>query len=94
VQHNKYQPELHCNEVTILPYYIANLNIEATFQQQTGYYKEFKNICFVDTLDNIPDRSNTPESRKSSLASRLCSYLNYFSKIQTLSEARCFYSNE
>jgi predicted helicase len=48
----KYQHELHCNEVSILPYYIANLNIEATFRQQMGYYEEFKNICFVDTLDN------------------------------------------
>jgi predicted helicase len=49
----KYQNEIHCNEVSILPYYIANLNIEYTFKQKMGYYEEFKNICFVDTLDNI-----------------------------------------
>lgn len=48
----KYEHELHANEVAILPYYIANLNIEYTYQQRTGKYKEFKNICFVDTLDN------------------------------------------
>ena len=48
----KYQNEIHCNEVSILPYYIANLNIEYTFKQKMGYYEEFKNICFVDTLDN------------------------------------------
>ena len=49
----KYENELHCNEVAILPYYIANLNIEYTFKQKTGHYKEFNNICFVDTLDNM-----------------------------------------
>lgn len=48
----KYANEIHCNEVSILPYYIANLNIEYTFKQKMGYYEEFKNICFVDTLDN------------------------------------------
>jgi predicted helicase len=49
----KYEHELHCNEVAILPYYIANLNIEYTYKQKTGQYKEFENICFVDTLDNL-----------------------------------------
>ncbi|WP_342597452.1 type ISP restriction/modification enzyme [Cyanobacterium aponinum UTEX 3222] len=48
----KYQHEIHCNEVAILPYYIANLNIEYTYQQKTGEYQEFNNICFVDTLDH------------------------------------------
>jgi predicted helicase len=49
----KYENEIHCNEVAILPYYIANLNIEYTYSQKTGQYAEFKNICFVDTLDNL-----------------------------------------
>ena len=48
----KFEHEIHANEVAILPYYIANLNIEYTYQQKLGTYKEFKNICFVDTLDN------------------------------------------
>lgn len=48
----KYKHEIHANEVAILPYYIANLNIEYVFQQKMGYYAEFQNICFVDTLDN------------------------------------------
>jgi predicted helicase len=48
----KYQNEIHCNEVAILPYYIANLNIEYTYQQKMGEYEEFNNICFVDTLDH------------------------------------------
>ena len=52
LQH-KYKNEIHANEVAILPYYIANLNIEATFKQKMGFYEEFQNICFVDTLDNV-----------------------------------------
>jgi predicted helicase len=47
----KYQHEIHCNEVAILPYYIANLNIEFTYKQKMGEYEEFNNICLVDTLD-------------------------------------------
>ncbi|MCK5717355.1 MAG: N-6 DNA methylase, partial [Thiomargarita sp.] len=49
----KYKNEIHCNEVSILPYYIANLNIEYTYQQKMGEYEEFTHICFVDTLDNV-----------------------------------------
>ena len=49
---HKYLKELHANEIAILPYYIANLNIEYTFKQKTGHYREFPHICFVDTLDN------------------------------------------
>lgn len=48
----KYKNEIHCNEVAILPYYIANLNIEFTYKQKMGRYEEFKNICFVDTLEH------------------------------------------
>jgi predicted helicase len=49
----KYANEIHCNEVAILPYYIANLNIEYAYAQKMGQYAEFTNICFVDTLDNL-----------------------------------------
>ena len=49
---HKYLEELHANEVAILPYYVANLNIEATYAAITGNYVEFPNLCFVDTLDN------------------------------------------
>jgi len=50
---HKYKNELHANEVAILPYYVANLNIEATYAAITGQFAEFPNLCFVDTLDNI-----------------------------------------
>ncbi|SEJ39236.1 N-6 DNA Methylase [Deinococcus reticulitermitis] len=49
---HKYAHDLHCNELALLPYYIANLNIEATYAQKTGHYAEFRNIVLVDTLDN------------------------------------------
>jgi len=49
----KYFNELHANEVAILPYYVANLNIESTYAAITGNYEEFPNLCFVDTLDNV-----------------------------------------
>ncbi|MDY0081210.1 MAG: type ISP restriction/modification enzyme, partial [Ignavibacteriaceae bacterium] len=50
---HKYKNEIHANEVAILPYYIANLNIEYTYKQKMNRYCEFPNLCFVDTLDNI-----------------------------------------
>ena len=49
----KYLKEVHANEVAILPYYIANLNIEYTYKERTGRYLEFPNLVFVDTLDNM-----------------------------------------
>ncbi|MEN0041918.1 MAG: type ISP restriction/modification enzyme [Pseudomonadota bacterium] len=49
----KYKNELHANEMAILPYYVANLNIEATYAAITGQYAEYPSLCFVDTLDNV-----------------------------------------
>jgi len=49
----KYTHDLHANEVAILPYYIANLNIEYAYRQKMGTYLPFANIVFVDTLDNL-----------------------------------------
>ncbi len=50
---HKYKEELHANEIAILPYYVANLNIEATYQSITGQFVEYENLCLVDTLDNV-----------------------------------------
>ena len=49
----KYREEIHANEVAILPYYVANLNIEATFYTLSKQYAAYPNLCFVDTLDNV-----------------------------------------
>ena len=54
----KYQHEIHANEIAILPYYIANLNIEYTYKQKLGEYKEFENLRFVDTLDTLDTLDN------------------------------------
>ena len=48
----KYTSDLHANEISILPYYIAALNIEHTYKEMTGKYREFENICWMDTLDS------------------------------------------
>jgi predicted helicase len=50
---HKYAQELHANEVGLLPYYVANLNIEATYAAVMGRYDEFPGLCLVDTLDNV-----------------------------------------
>ena len=50
---HKYRNEIYANEVAILPYYIANLNIEYRYRERMGSYVEFPNLCFVDTLDNM-----------------------------------------
>ena len=47
----KYENELHCNEVTLLPYYVASMNIEHEYLERTGEYKAFPGICLVDTFE-------------------------------------------
>ena len=47
----KYRHELHCNEVMLLPYYIASLNIEQEFFQRTGEYLPFEGIALADTFE-------------------------------------------
>ncbi len=49
----KYEQDIFANELSILPYYIANLNIEYTYKEKVGGAKGFKNLAFVDTLDNL-----------------------------------------
>ncbi|CAD5960841.1 type ISP restriction/modification enzyme [Planktothrix agardhii] len=48
----KYEQELHCNEVMLLPYYIASMNIEHQYFEATGDYKAFEGICLVDTFSD------------------------------------------
>ncbi len=51
----KYTKELHCNEVMLLPYYIASMNIEHEFYEATGRYQPFDGICLVDTFELAED---------------------------------------
>ena len=47
----KYRHALHCNEVMLLPYYIASLNIEQAFFERTGEYLPFEGIALADTFE-------------------------------------------
>jgi predicted helicase len=49
----KYHEELFANEIMLLPYYIASLNIEHAYYDLTGEYAPFEGICFADTLDLV-----------------------------------------
>ena len=47
----KYQHEIHANEIVLLAYYIAAINIEATYHGIVGGdYKPFEGICLTDTF--------------------------------------------
>ena len=71
----KYRHELHCNEVMLLPYYIASLNIEQEFFQRTGTYLPFEGIALADTFELLEQqqgelftRENTERVRKQKAA--------------------------
>ncbi|MGL6283921.1 MAG: type ISP restriction/modification enzyme, partial [Microcoleaceae cyanobacterium] len=49
---DKYKNELHCNEIMLLPYYIASMNIEHEYFEATGKYEPFEGICLVDTFSD------------------------------------------
>ena len=47
----KYQSEIHANEIVLLAYYIAAINIEAVYHQNVGgEYEPFPGICLTDTF--------------------------------------------
>lgn len=56
---HKYANELHCNEVMLLPYYVASMNIEHEYYEATGEYKPFQGICLVDTFELAEDRDHS-----------------------------------
>jgi predicted helicase len=47
----KYREEIHANELVLLAYYIAAINIEATYHGLVGgAYEPFEGICLTDTF--------------------------------------------
>lgn len=57
----KYMHELHANEIVLLSYYIAAINIEAVFDEINGPdhgYKPFEGIVLTDTFEST-ERQNT-----------------------------------
>ena len=55
----KYASELHANEVMLLPYYIASMNIEHEYAEFTGEYRPFEGLCLVDTFELAEDVQGT-----------------------------------
>lgn len=48
---HKYRHELHANEIVLLAYYIAAINVEEAFHRITGNpYEPFPGICLTDTF--------------------------------------------
>ncbi|ODT14193.1 MAG: damage-inducible protein, partial [Kaistia sp. SCN 65-12] len=48
---HKYRHEIHANEMVLLAYYIAAINIEAVYHEQMGgEYEPFPGICLTDTF--------------------------------------------
>src|SRR6266581_8233360 len=47
----KYEHDFFCNEIMLLPYYIASLNIEHEYYSRMREYEPFEGICFTDTLE-------------------------------------------
>ena len=56
---HKYREELHCNELMLLPYYVASMNIEHAFWEATGGYEAFAGICLVDTFETAEKAQRT-----------------------------------
>ncbi len=54
-----YRQRLFANEVMLMPYYIASLNIEHQYFELTGKAEAFPGLCFVDTLDLAHTRQLT-----------------------------------
>lgn len=82
----KYAHELHCNEVMLLPYYIASMNIEHEYYERTGQYKPFEGICLVDTFELAEDRD---QSGAQPLLGTVFSQENT-ERIERLSETKLF----
>lgn len=48
----KYLSEIHCNEIVLLAYYIADVNIEAVYHDlmKPDHYVNYEGICLTDTF--------------------------------------------
>jgi len=54
------QPDLHANEVMLLPYYVASMNVEHEYYSRIGEYSPFEGICLVDTF-GAEDQKQRPQ---------------------------------
>jgi predicted helicase len=51
----KYAGELHANELVLLAYYIATVNIETAYHGITGTYRPFDGMILIDTFQMTED---------------------------------------
>jgi len=77
----KYQNEIHANEIVLLAYYIAAINIEAVYHSIVGgNYLPFEGICLTDTfqmyekedlVDALLEKNSTRRKRQKKLDIRV-----------------------
>ncbi len=62
VLERKYLNEIFCNEIVLLAYYIADVNIESVFHSLSGRqeYLYFNNICLTDTYQLAEHQIDIP----------------------------------
>jgi predicted helicase len=53
-------PALHANEVMLLPYYVASMNVEHEYYTRIDEYAPFEGICLVDTF-GAEDQKQRPQ---------------------------------
>ncbi len=63
----KYAHELHANEIVLLAYYIATVNLETAYHGQTGAYLPFNGMVLTDTFQmteesDLVDKVVLPEN--------------------------------
>lgn len=56
----KYEKEIHANEITLLAYYIAAVNIESAYHSVANCkgYESFEGICLTDTFEMHEDKED------------------------------------
>lgn len=64
----KYEKELHANEIVLLAYYIASVNIENAYHdamgEAAGSYTPFSGICLTDTFQLYEDENGDVQQLK------------------------------
>jgi predicted helicase/SOS-response transcriptional repressor LexA len=53
----KYENEIHANEIVLLAYYVATVNIENIYHSLTGKYKPFEGMVLADTFQMFEDNN-------------------------------------
>jgi predicted helicase len=66
---HKFTHEMHANEIVLLAYYIATVNIETAFHAATGQYLPFEGMVLTDTFqmteeNDLVDRVVLPENNE------------------------------